>query len=213
MRRRTMLLPPARSVARQNFVRFYIRIGWSSARSLAPAVATSTIVVALRQTAARPASRLVSRRVFLLQPDRYRCRFRGERVRTRAASENASTSRETGRIFISRSRRHGPENKTSAFLPIIGNETRGRRRMAGGKINSPLPPEKKKKRKDERKGRLVCSSRGSVQGFIASTTGIWKKGKKRREDSRRGKDGASGSRVPDKFQKTEVAVTIIECLV
>lgn len=85
--------------------------------------------------------------------------------------------------------------------------------MAGGKINSPLPPEKKKKRKDERKGRLVCSSRGSVQGFIASTTGIWKKGKKRREDSRRGKDGASGSRVPDKFQKTEVAVTIIECLV
>lgn len=147
LRRRTMLLPPARSVARQNFVRFYIRIGWSSARSLAPAVATSTIVVALRQTAARPASRLVSRRVFLLQPDRYRCRFRGERVRTRAASENASTSRETGRIFISRSRRHGPENKTSAFLPIIGNETRGRRRMAGGKINSPLPPEKKRKGK------------------------------------------------------------------
>lgn len=184
MRRRTMLLPPARNAARQNFVRFYIRIAWSSARSLAPA-ATSVVVVfaALRQTAASRASRLS---VCLPSPGPIPMPMREARFRER--------------IYISRNRANfytlldGTDPKTKRPLSCQLSRDGGGGGWPAGRQTAP------KKRKGKERGREDGGAPlvGACEDLSRQQRGYGKK-KRARRGTRR--PSVSEPRVSAKFRK------------
>lgn len=139
----------ARSGARLNFVRFYTRIGWSSTRSLslpAPALPNCHL-----PRVARGAHQHLGR---------YPMLDAGERP-TAPLPRTHLHLEETDGIFIPL-RRYRSENKTPAFLPIIGNK------VAGADASRRIDKQSERETKGRRRRRVF--SRESVCGFIASTT-------------------------------------------